>query len=236
MSAPTVGTPTFAVASNIGPGTLSVDAPTHAEGDLLIAIGKAGEANNNRKFTAPSGWVTLIDSYSTDLTSNATLLVAYKVASASEPSSYDFGVGFANTNGKLVIVPVSGAADPDDIAIVTASVTANAGGTMASPTITPTQADSLILRAVCGSYASGSCTPPAGYTEIFDNGSTTTSIAIAYATHGASATGTADFTQSPGWHSNFWLPVLAIAPAAAPTNKPLPNLDGNLQTLSGNLQ
>lgn len=216
MAAPTTGTPTVAVlASSSSPQTLTVNVPTHSAGDLLIAV---AYNSSSHELTPPSGWIEFYEQTVT-VTVSFTVRAWYRIASGSEPASYDWGLP-AFCAAKCAIVPISGAADPAANSIEAEYATDATGGTVTSPSITPSDNDSLVLRVAIGAQSSGSFTPPAGHTEILDDGTTAASMAIVTITANASATGTADFGQSPSWHSQFICVALAIAPEAGGTFQP----------------
>ena len=78
---------------------LTVQKPSGTtEGDLMVAW-LCGDSANRKNITTPSGWSVIYNQSSPDLGGSAQQFGYYKVATASEPSSYDFtfsgSVGFS---------------------------------------------------------------------------------------------------------------------------------------------
>ena len=135
---------------------------------------------------------------------------------ASEPASYTWGTSL-NSYWDGGILPVFGASNPADNAI---EIVTNSGGYDDSPiclSVTPSDADSLVIGCVGTSLARTS-TPPGGYAELFDLSSGSSSATIAAAILGATPTGNKTFTLSSG--NNWATQHLAIAPAAGSSFNP----------------
>ena len=78
---------------------LTVQKPSGTlEGDMMVAW-LCGDSSNRKNITPPSGWSVIYDQSSPDLGGSAQMFGYYKVATASEPSSYGFtfsgSVGFS---------------------------------------------------------------------------------------------------------------------------------------------
>jgi hypothetical protein len=214
MAAPTPGTPTGA-AINGGSTTLTVPVPTVSSGDLMIAFGMSG-TGGSREITPPGGWTQLVKD--NDFTSSTVhdAWVWWKVAGGSEGTDYSFTLSDSFTRARVVIVPIAGAADPAGDAIeYTLGLDNASGGTTTSPAVTPSAADSLILRTVICRDDGLSYTAPGSHTEIYDASSTAMGATVAHRTFGASSTGTADFTYTPTYYAGFWHAVVAVAPTAS---------------------
>lgn len=108
---------------------VTVNKPTGTQqNDLMIAVIQAAASRVTP--TYPSGWTQAI----LDTTGNSSAAVAYKVAGASEPSTYDFGVG--GSFGRVAqIVTIRNATtltvgtfdEGTDATLVAPSITATAG-------------------------------------------------------------------------------------------------------------
>jgi hypothetical protein len=109
--------------------TVTVNKPTGTqEGDLMIAVMQASASGVTP--TYPSGWTQAI----LDTTGNSSAAIAYKVAGASEPSSYDFGVGGSFGRCAQIITIRSATTltvgtfdEGTDTSLVAPSITATAG-------------------------------------------------------------------------------------------------------------
>ena len=222
MAAPTVGTPTVAVV--IDATTLVVNAPTMSNGDLLIAFGVAGDSSG-RDITPPAGWQTIFQVGPVSLGPQDRYSYAWykEIASAAgEPSSYTFTLGDAFTRAKITIMAVTGAADPNDTAIVdTSDYDSTSGTPTASPAITPTVNDSLILRCVQDGREGENFTWPVS-TEILEQVATYFGMGVAKTTGGTGGVAAENVTVVQTWHEAYRHIVLAIAPpTGTPTTRPI---------------
>ena len=184
-----------------------VSVPTHNAGDLLIAI--LGSDAARTIDSAPAGWTLLA---SETAAGSATNYIYWKIAGASEPASYTWSW---NQDGDRVVgmLVISGAADPAVNAIESATAgDGGSGGTTTSPAVTPSDADSLVIRTVV-SRRNSTLTPPAGET-LLTTLNTAVLFSASYFTHGATSTGTNDWTYTPTWHDDWAHVVFAVAPAA----------------------
>lgn len=88
---------TIYAGSNYNPLTVQKPSGT-AEGDMMVAW-LCGDSATRKNITPPSGWSVIYNQSSPDLGGSAQMFGYYKVATASEPSSYDFtfsgSVGFS---------------------------------------------------------------------------------------------------------------------------------------------
>lgn len=90
-------------ANSNGEGTVTVSVPTHSEGDLLVFVwfGDGGSAADI--ISAPSGWTNAWDA-NTPLESNSSFFyVDYRIAGASEPASYQWGLSGSSEEGYAVM-------------------------------------------------------------------------------------------------------------------------------------
>lgn len=147
--------------------TFSVSKPSGAaEGDVLIAFQTVafGSASS---MTTPSGgatWTLLTSVNGSD--GIASIRVWWKVAGASEPTSYTFRQSSGNTGGFTVIAAVHSA----DTGTPLRAVGARSGeSSVDTPGVTPTSTGAFEMRFVSGvGIDDVSWTPPTGYTERVD--------------------------------------------------------------------
>ncbi|HJV74998.1 MAG TPA: DUF6701 domain-containing protein [Noviherbaspirillum sp.] len=132
------------------------------EGDVLVA--SISVAPDIITATAPAGW-TLLRQLSQTSGGTSRLQTYYKVSAASEPSNYTWNFS-ANTHAVGGIAAFSGA-DPNYPVDVEAGAT-----NVTAPTITTTQADSMLVT--IHEHASATTwLPPAGMSPVFNIASTT---------------------------------------------------------------
>ena len=181
------------VYSTSSPAVINKPAGT-VENDVLVA--SRMYYGDDSTSTPPSGW-TLID-YASEATpetnSGHRLLLYYKVAGASEPSTYSWAMGGDGVQG-IAIACYSGV----NTASVIDTFIAQFNGTntsMSAASITTTVANTMLVFAGCaGDSASFSATPPSGYTERVDFYADWRSIYIAEKAQAATgATGSATAT------------------------------------------
>lgn len=126
-AASTVAAPTYVASAGtrIASSTVKVNKPTGTqEGDLMVAFIMA--ASSGVTPTYPSGWTQAI----LDTTGNNSGAVAYKIAGASEPSTYNFTVG--GSFGRVVqIVTIRNASN-----LTVGSYDEVTGSTITAPSIT----------------------------------------------------------------------------------------------------
>lgn len=130
-NAPGVATPTYIASAGTRStnSTVTVNKPTGTQqNDLMIAVMQSGASGGS--FTYPTGWTQS----TIDTTGNSSAAVAYKVAGASEPTSYDFTLtgSFGRTVQIVTIRNAStltvGAFDEGtDATLVAPQITATAG-------------------------------------------------------------------------------------------------------------
>lgn len=195
--------------------TLDINKPTGTvEGDLLVAHLYAITGGDSLPdITAPTGW-TFIRKDS--LGNNRSQGLFYKVAGASEPSSYTFS-DLDDSRGDVVanvgaISRISGVDTTSPIDVHGGQT--ETGTSVTAPDITTAVGDALILH--LGAINNGSTfTPPTGYTEEYDHAQGTSAAQEGSWDTQASAgsTGTASATASS---SGFWIAAhVAIAPGVS---------------------
>jgi hypothetical protein len=208
-----------------GATTLVVTKPSGVvEGNVMIATVTAKETG---ALTPPSGWTAILN-----LTQGTALrqVTYYKVATASEPSSYSWGLGTSRAaSGGIAAYSGVNPTVPVD---ATASAT-GASGNAALPSATTSAPNDLVL-AVASFAAATTVTPDASTTERFDvaSGSNTTEVAdFAQASAGATGAKTATPLNSTG----VWIAqTVALRDAAQATlsvsTTAVPSFSANLNS------
>ncbi len=175
-----------------------------AEGDLMIAM-MASSNNPSGTWTGDTGWTEVADQGN-----NLMLRVAYKIAGASEPSSYTF-TSTSGDSGAIkagaILTYRKGAYD------VVGGFGTNSSNTVA-PSITISSVFSLLIGAAFNSGGSVTVTPPAGMTTRVSN-SDLTAPSFGIFEEGfelAGATGSRTF--SAGGSNTRASILLSIKPAA----------------------
>lgn len=127
---------------------LSISKPTGTQqGDLMIAICAAAA---NKTWTGPTGWTEVIDQGTAP-----SIRVAYKVAGASESSSYDFTLNTAgNASG---VIATYRNASYDTVGTISTTVS---GSVQTAPAITLSSSSSAILAFFAGDQNSRTWSNP----------------------------------------------------------------------------
>lgn len=202
--------PSIRGASQVASGTagsFSCNKPTGtAQGDVLVAFHGA-DVGALTDMGTPTGGATwnLLASRARDDATGAGSKVWWKVAGASEPTSYGFTQG-SNADGAVSIVAVQNASSNTPVIAQTGGTTS--GTSKATPSTTPNGSDDLEIRCVIlhAPGASGlTSTAPATYTEQTDveSGQYVLSTTATKALTSGAATGTQNFTISASvseWH------------------------------------
>ena len=215
MAAPVLGN--IQTAEVVNGGTtdpLVITKPTStAEGDLLIMVANCRDTSS-RNLNTLSGWTRIYNAHSTLAGLLCWTQVYYKVAGASEPSTYSWAVSATFTKARAWMARISGAEDPATTAIVQAYSADGSSGNAISPAVTPTDADSLVIRHLASPRtSSGGLTFPTA-TEQLDTIGTNVRHGFGTFTHGTTSTGTETITYTPTWWSSpAWGHfTMAIAP------------------------
>lgn len=129
--------------------SFSINKPTGTiQGDFMVLTASAG--SNNPTLVAPSGWTTVADAGGT----NPSTLVAYKVAGASEPSSYTVTAGKSQQMSGSILTYRYAAYDTIAGGFVTGAVT------LVMSSISPSQSQSKLI-AIAARAANGvTISPP----------------------------------------------------------------------------
>ena len=174
------------------------------EGDLLLAV-VAHQFGRHRNLTPPGGWTAVPNTDRSD-GNNTRIHGWYKLAGASEPSSYTFTLtggsgqdiagGILAVSGARATAPINASGSQRNTSVTT-SVTA--------PSITTTTGNALLVfGGACNDIVT--FTPPGGMIEQFDRATTSSSVRVAteVATAGLpnpGATGTRTATTSAACRS-----------------------------------
>lgn len=189
--------------------TLAVDKPSGtASGDVLLLAAFVGDSTSfdpslTDTVSTPSGWTLVAGPISSTATGSINNVRGYlfkRTADGTEDSA--FTLTKVGTAGRLrgVCVAVAGAGSGVD---VTATGYATSSGDVTIPSATATAADelSVALIGTRGTLLTG--TPPAGWTERQDSGSSTTPNCLVATklnvAAGATGTGTYDLATSNTW-------------------------------------
>ncbi|MFI6595006.1 hypothetical protein ACIBHX_02090 [Nonomuraea sp. NPDC050536] len=180
-------------------GSSSANKPSGTlQGDILLAFHSVDDGALTDMGTPTGGatWLSLATRQAGTGYDNKTK-VWWKVAGASEPSTYTFTQN-SSGDGCIAIACVM---DADTAVTPVVAQTGNdtASTTVPTPGITPTRSDDLELRWASGNpdATATSWTSPAGYTEVADvtGGNQTGSLAYKQLTSNA-ATGSLNFTAT----------------------------------------
>jgi hypothetical protein len=168
-----------------GSTSLTINKPAGVvAGDVMVA---AVGANGNTGITAPAGWSSTGLYNATAWSNTGWIRVAFKVAGASEPASYSWGLGTTRpAEGTIVdYIGVDNAAP-----IQTSAVGTGTTSPAVAPTITTTSANQMVIANVGGRNTTGAFT--------FTNPAGTTDRVEAYSSTGAPRAGndSADFRQA----------------------------------------
>jgi hypothetical protein len=191
--------------ANTTQATLAVPAGTEAGDFLLTIVGIAFQFPETNP--APSGWTLLIDEGG-----SADLLVYYRVADGTEPSTYTFTFGDARRT-KAAMFRFTGV---DTTTPIDATGTTNDNfPNPDAPSVTTTVDGALIVRILA--LWDQTATPPSGHTErYYSSTSSYTTLSMADETQTtAGATGTAVWSQS-NYASNA-VATVALRPGSPPT-------------------
>ncbi|TFV69936.1 PKD domain-containing protein [Blastococcus sp. CT_GayMR19] len=189
----------------------TVTIPTPAgvvAGDVLIAQITADDAPSIT--TVPAGWSTVVDPLA--MGTSARLFVYYKVAGASEPASYAWGLSTPEKwNAAMTGFHGVDGANPFDTAAST-RVNTSTATTLTVPGVTTATAGALLVGGVGANNASLAVTEPTGWTELVDGRGAQVTESAYQTRPAAGATGDATWQLSAAYTSAGWL--RAIRPAS----------------------
>ena len=183
---------------------LTINKPTGTvEGDLMIAL---MSAETNSTWTGDTGWTEVLDQGT-----NPSLRVAYKSATASEPSSYTF-TNNSNTNGKSGAILTYRYAAYD---VIAGAVTTNANPLVLA-SISPSLSQSVLIAFGARDGASITLGTPTSMTaRVTDADSTSPSYIVCEQRVAKGPTGTR--SMSTGSTTNVAGIMLAIKPTRSLT-------------------
>jgi hypothetical protein len=202
----------FVAAAGAGNGagttSLTINKPTGvAQGDVLLAT---VTATGTGTLTAPSGWTAVQD---TTQGTAIRQLTYYKVAGASEPSSYSWGLGTSRkASGGVIDYRGVNQAAPID-------ASASAGGTKGSavaPSITTSAANGQLVAAV-SFVTSTTVTADVTTTERYDTTSESTTSEAADFTQAAAGASTAKTAVPLSSKAEWIAQTIALRDAAQAT-------------------
>ncbi|MBU1044156.1 MAG: DUF2341 domain-containing protein [Candidatus Omnitrophica bacterium] len=205
----------YSQASATSGGTINVTKPSGTvQGDLLIA---SYVSDDIYTLTAPSGWTLIQGGYSNPVDNTPSFGVWYKIADASEPTSYTFSSG-GNDDQYVAILRYQG---HDPAAPINNSAIAYSTGSNAptAPSINTTREECVILRVFGADDDDTPYNVPAGYSERYNGKSTASNSSCGGAGADTTqalpgATGTAAFSMNA---IEEWMAVtIAIAPPPKP--------------------
>lgn len=185
------------------------------EGDLLIAILSADGPNSTISWASriPAGWAIAEENLATGGTFVTHGAVAYKIAGASEPSTYAFSFGDQSGCGAIVAyqgvnqtTPINASAKQENVASATAHPI---------PSVTTTVADCLAIAIYQHRGNNGvPYTEPAGWTERIDYKGAVCNSNFGVADKVFASSGaTGSVTATGNVADETWTVMLAIAPA-----------------------
>lgn len=186
--------------STSGANSLTINKPTGTqEGDLMVLTASVG--GNSPNMSSPSGWTTVADASET----NPCTIIAYKVAGASEPSSYTVTTNKSQSMGGAIVVYRYAAYD----------TIAEAFNTTANPlvltSISPSMSQSMLIAIAARSASGVTLTTPTSMTaKVVDADATGPSYIVCDQKVAKGPTGTR--TTTVGSTSNVAGILLAIKP------------------------
>ena len=167
MATPTFGADTEAVQT--AGSSIVLPVPTHAEGDLLVAVIRS-QQNNSSTDLSSAGWTRIGPAFVAS--SNDYRIIGFwaKVAGASEPSSYTFAGQTSSTRivGKMLVLPKVGGVTPA-VDAISSTYGGAPTGLISRTSLVTTRPDTLILALHGNEVISpNSSTPtgtPSGWTQ-----------------------------------------------------------------------
>lgn len=176
----------------------SIDKPSGVSADDMLVVGLTFEKGSDEDLTPPTGW-TLIRR--TDNSSNSGLATYYKIAGASEPSSYSFDLD----NGSKWCIGIVRLSDVDDVSPIDVSSGNTGSGTSTVASSVTTTGNSELILLYYTNKKDANYSTPSGATEVYDDPNSSggqPSNMLAYTTQAvAGATGdyTSTATESESW-------------------------------------
>lgn len=190
---------------------ITVDRPsTVEEGDLMITVRMEDYDATEPSFTTLSGWTSIGSVWGA--TGGTKIQAWYKVAGASEPSSYTWGSGF---HSQIMVFELEGIDTSDIIDVSQFSADETFDTDLIAPSVDPTISDGILIAGVA-SPGPNDITVPSGMTLINDMNDETDAMNMSVAYEeltSDAATGTNTFGQvSSGVRSTGFQMVLNPEP------------------------
>lgn len=190
---------------------------------ILVVLFLDGASGSSITITPPSGAGTWSEAPSSPQQCTSSekfgLRVFVKTANGSDSGTYDFTLG-TSTYREGVALRFTGADTTTPFNTANGSGAATNSATTPAVSVTTTVIDCLLVW-VGMLWTDGTCTPPAGFTEVYDQiasgGGTDTGLSVAYlaqAATGSSGSLTGTFSKSSGIAA--WLGALRPAGGGAP--------------------
>lgn len=187
-------------------------------GDVLLAMLVTNDGSRTLD-TLPTGWLVVASAVVTTEPS-AGFWLCKKLATASEPATYDFTFNYA-FNGRFAIAAYSGG---DDMSVAGdaawSSVTSSSPFTASAASVTVPDASSLLVwfgASRVSTAGSAAWTPPSSFSERFEAGASYEIHSVSVAEHavGAGASGAANgtLTQAGAGNTRTLGVLVAIAPS-----------------------
>lgn len=155
----TAGITFIAVGTGTNSGaTVVANKPTGTDVDDLMVAFMCNNAAGGRLWSPPSGWTAVVNQ-----NASPNISVCYKVAGASEPSTYTWTLSGSATSNVIVIATYRGAVY-DTVGTIS---TALSGSVQTAPAITLAASNSTILAFFCSSDGATWSSPSSGLTSRF---------------------------------------------------------------------
>lgn len=181
------------------------------EGDIIFVVCVVYDSTTT--ITGPSGFTALTSQFTVSRSgARQTVRVYYKIAGASEPSTWSWSSSPSDVSGSFVVAYQVGTFDAASPIDGTPTTNTGNSSTMTALGVTTSVADSLLIATIFGwNDSSGN---PSGMTRRLQEGSAGLMWEEARASPGAS--GNRTLTQSPGdiWSAAMW--ALKALPSAKP--------------------
>lgn len=184
--------------------SLTLNNPGTQQDDVLLVQVVVGSTNS--WITPPSGWTY----YSNDTRSSLTQMLFYRVAGASEPSSYTFSFGSARAVGGLLLlrgVSIPGNGNP----IAHVQNNSGASSTLTALSANVVSANSLVVRSFAWGHGNDALSGPATQRYTLATGAGPNGVAASSSTALSSGTGqSGNATATAGGSSENWLAVTTV--------------------------
>jgi hypothetical protein len=175
--------------------SVTVNTPSGVQAGHLLIAHISWESNSNLISSVPSGWTQIFNA--TAGTRAIRHALYYKVATASEPSSYTWGLSSA-AEAIGFVMAFSGVETSSPIGNYSNSTSTSSSASCTAPSINIQAAGNWAIHCVANAYGT-TYTPPSGYTEEYDTrtGTGSSNISAELSTKGYTVAGsTGDLTAT----------------------------------------